>query len=126
MKAEPFLDNERPKVDHGFNMRDKPEDYVGRRRATDKPVGDETRANIESDTPVIYLGIESAHGLGDVVVAASMSFKKAVQAVKDFSSRIEGLEIFPERMFLPSAGPVHMRTHDGLVSAYRIEPVDLL
>jgi len=126
MKAEPFLDDRGPRIDHGFNMRDKPDKYVGRRRASDQPVGDETRANIESDTPVVYLGIESASGLGDIVVAASMSFKKAVRAVQEFSSKIEGLEIFPERMFLPSAGPVHMRTNDGHVSAYRIEPVDVL
>lgn len=124
---EPFLDDTRlPALSHGFNMRDRPDKYVGKRRASDQPVGDETRANIESDTPVVYLGIESATGLGDIVVAASMSFKQAVQAVQEFSSKIEGLEIFPERTYLPSAGPVHMRTGDGRSSAYRVEPVDLL
>jgi hypothetical protein len=107
-------------------MRDKPDAYHGRRRASEKPIGAETLANIESATPVVYLGIESAAGLGDVVVVASMSFKAAVQAVQDFSSKIEGVEIFPERMYLPSAGPVQMRTKDGSSSPYRVEPVDLL
>lgn len=126
MKAEPFLDDRQPKIDHGYNLNDRPENYVGKRRASDKPLGDETRANIESSEPVVYLGIEHVEGLGDSVITASLSFKTAVEEVQEFSSRVEGQEIFPEREYLPSAGPVKMRKESGEATPYRVEPVDLL
>lgn len=129
MKAEPFLDDRNPRIDHGFNLHDRPEKYVGRRRSkkdSDKPLGDETRANIESDSPVVYLGIEHVEGLGDSVVAASVSYRAVIAAIREFSNKVEGQEIFPERDYLPSAGPIRMRTSDGQPTPYRIDPVDLL
>lgn len=120
-------DCERPKTlanYPAYNQKDKPEKYSGRRRYGRNP-GIETSTNIESDVPVVYLAIEKIAGIGDSVIAASMSFNQAVQAIKDFSSKIEGVEIYPERSYLPSAGPVRMRLEDGRATAYRVDPVSL-
>lgn len=117
-----------PKFSHGYNLNDRPEGYVGKRRAVDREsydkAGTDTYANLESLNPVVFLAIESTPGLGDVVIAASMSFKKAVLAAQEFSRKIDG-EIFPERSYLPTAGPVHMRREDGSSSLYRIDPINL-
>ena len=104
------------KFSYGYNMNDRPSDYVGKRRA-----GDETSANIESASPVVYLGLEHIPGLGDAVIAASMSFNTVVERLQEFSRKIDG-EIYPERSYLPSAGEVRMRTEDGSSSPYRVVP----
>lgn len=104
-----------------YNLSDRPEKYQGSHRH-----GDDTRANMESDKPVVFLGIETVEGLGDSVIAASMSFRTTVSALQDFSNRVEGQEIFPERVFLPDSGTVRMRNEQGEPSSYRIEPVSLL
>lgn len=108
-----------PKFSYGYNMNDKPKDYVGKRRAAE--AGDLTLANIESAEPVVYLGVETVQGLGDSVIAASMSFNTVVASLQKFSEPIDG-EIFPERNYLPSAGEVRMRKPDGTSSPYRVVP----
>jgi hypothetical protein len=108
-----------PKFSYGYNVNDRPDNYVGKRRAKD--AGDETYANIESTDPIVYLGMEYVEGLGDSVVAASMSFKTVVARLQEFSRSIEG-EIYPERTYLPSAGDVRMRKEDGSSTPYRVVP----
>jgi len=105
-----------------YNNDDKPGKYVGKRRK--KEPGDDTRLNIESDNPCVFLVIEKVEGLGESTIAASMSFKTAVAAAKKFAEPIEG-EIFPERAYLPSAGPVRMRKADNTVTPYTIIPMYL-
>jgi hypothetical protein len=107
-----------------FNMKDKPEDYKGRRRKHGREVGEETSTNLEAENPVVYLAIEKIVGIGDSVIAASMSFKQAVRAAQEFAAKIEG-EIFPERTYLPSSGSVRMRTQDGSSTPYRVDPIIL-
>ncbi len=103
-----------------YNIKDKPPHYEGRRR-----YGEETSTNLASENPVVYLAIEKVLGIGDSVIAASMSFRTRVAAAKDFSGRIEGVEIFPERTYLTSESSVRMRTAEGNSTAYRIDPVKL-
>lgn len=105
-----------PKFSYGYNVNDRPDGYVGKRRA-----GDETSANIESEEPVVYLGLEHVQGLGDSVIAASMSFNVVVERLQEFSRSIDG-EIYPERSYLPSAGEVRLRREDGSSSPYRVVP----
>jgi hypothetical protein len=105
-----------PKFSYGFNVNDRPDNYVGKRRASDQ-----TRANIESEEPVVYLGMEHVQGLGDSVIAASMSFNTVVSRLQEFSRTIDG-EIYPERSYLPSAGEVRMKHSDGSFSPYRVVP----
>lgn len=111
------------KLSYGYNLNDRPDNYVGNHRAdSDRIPGPETSLNIESADPVVYLGIETVQGLGDSVVTASMSFNTVVRSLVEFSQRVEGREIYPERNYLPSAGPVKMRYEDSTASSYRIEP----
>lgn len=105
-----------------YNNADRPGNYVGKRRA--KSPGEDTRVNLESDNPTVFLVVETIAGLGDSVIAASMSFKAAVVAAKRFAEPIEG-EITPERVYLPTAGSVRMRLSDGTASPYRIDPLEL-
>jgi len=107
---------------HVYNNSDKPSDYVGKRRA--RSPGDDTKLNLESDNPCVFLVIEKVEGLGKSTIAASMSFKTAVAAAKRFAGPIEG-EIFPERSYLPSAGPIRMRKSDDTVTPYTIVPMPL-
>jgi hypothetical protein len=106
-----------------FNQKDRPEHYEGKRRYG-RDVGEETSTNIEAENPVVFLAIEKITGIGDSVIAASMSFKQAVSAAQDFARNIEG-EIFPERVYLPSAGSVRLRLADGSVTPYRVDPIAL-
>lgn len=117
MKDGEIPGSERPaKFSYGYNVNDRPDNYVGKRRASDQ-----TRANIESEDPVVYLGMEHVQGLGDSVIAASMSFNTVVSRLQEFSKSIDG-EIYPERTYLPSAGEVRMRKEDGSSSPYRVVP----
>jgi hypothetical protein len=97
------------------NMKDKPKEYVGRRRA-DTPR--------DSKPSAVYLGIETVEGLGDSVLVASMDYNRVVERLKNFAA-VLGEEIYADTFASHTLAGQRLRTKDGKLSAYKISVITL-
>src|SRR5688500_15343771 len=66
--------------------KDKPESYVGKRRARE-----DTQV-----TPTVFLAIETVEGLGDSVIGASLEYEGALELVQKFVRLLGVEEVFAD------------------------------